>query len=39
VLDYVARQEEKHKTQTFEEELVAFAEKYGVEYDPRYLFT
>jgi len=39
VLDYIARQEEKHKTQTFEEKLVGFAEKYGVEYDPRYLFT
>ena len=39
VLDYIARQEERHKTQTFEEELVAFAEKYGIAYDPRYLFT
>ena len=25
-------------TQTFEEELVGFAEKYGIAYDPRYLF-
>ena len=39
VLDYIARQEERHRTQTFEEELVAFAEKHGIAYDPRYLFT
>ena len=39
VCDYIARQKEHHRTQTFEEELVAFAERHGLSYDPRYLFA
>ena len=36
---YIARQEEHHRTMTFEEEYVAFLKKHGVEYDPRYLWA
>jgi REP element-mobilizing transposase RayT len=39
VVDYIAHQEEKHRTKTFEEELVAFAERHGVAFDPRYLLS
>lgn len=37
VRDYIAHQEEHHRTRTFREELVEFLEKSGVEYDARYL--
>ena len=36
--EYIARQEEHHRKLTFEEEYVAFLEKHGVPYDPRYVF-
>src|SRR5262245_23435699 len=36
---YIARQEEHHRTMTFQEEYVAFLEKHGIEYDPRYLWV
>ena len=39
VTDYVRGQKDRHKTLTFEEELVALAERYGVAFDPRYLWT
>jgi REP element-mobilizing transposase RayT len=35
---YIRDQEEHHRTRTFEEEFTAFLEKYGIEYDPRYVF-
>jgi putative transposase len=37
VQKYIANQEEHHRTKTFREELVAFLEKSGVEFDARYL--
>jgi len=39
VTGYIQRQKERHKTTTFQDELVALAERYGVAYDPRYLWT
>ncbi|MHC4997318.1 MAG: transposase [Planctomycetota bacterium] len=39
VTDYVREQKERHKATTFEDELVALAERYGVSYDSRYLWT
>ncbi len=38
VLDYIANQEEHHRTLTFQDELLAFLKKHGVEYDERYVF-
>ena len=39
VVDYITHQDERHRTRTFEEELVAFAERHGVAFDPRYLLS
>ena len=39
VTNYIRGQKERHKTMTFEEELVALAKRYGVAFDPRYLWT
>jgi len=36
---YIARQKERHKKQTFEEELVALLKRYRVQYDERYLWS
>jgi Transposase and inactivated derivatives len=38
VSNYIKSQEEHHKTRSFQEELVAFLKKYGVEYDERYIW-
>ena len=38
VLRYIAGQKEHHRKITFEEEFVAFLEKYNIEYDERYLW-
>ena len=35
---YIARQKEHHRRVSFEEELILFLEKYGVEYDERYIW-
>ena len=35
---YIERQVEHHSTKTFEEEFIAFLERHGIEYDPRYVF-
>ena len=35
---YIAGQEEHHRRQTFEEEFIAFLDRHGIEYDPRYVF-
>ena len=35
---YVLNQEEHHKTETFQEEFLRILNKYGVEYDERYLW-
>jgi putative transposase len=37
VFNYIKNQEEHHKTKTFREEFVAFLEKFGVEYEEKYL--
>ena len=36
--DYIARQEEHHRTMTFQEELRILLDKHGIEYDERYLW-
>ena len=36
---YIANQEEHHRKISFQEELLAFLKKHGVEYDPRYVFA
>lgn len=35
---YINQQENHHKRRTFEEEFVAFLERHGIEYDPRYVW-
>ena len=35
---YFDRQAEHHRTRGFQEEMLAFLKKYGVEYDPKYLW-
>jgi putative transposase len=37
VIRYIERQEEHHRYKTFKEELIAFLDRAGVSYDPRYL--
>jgi len=37
VNDYIARQEEHHRRQSFVEELKTFLEKHQIKYDPKYL--
>ena len=36
---YIAAQKERHRKQTFEEELVTLLNKYQVEYDERYIWS
>ena len=38
LLQYIDNQEEPHRTRTFKEELLELLEKYGVEYDEKYLW-
>jgi len=38
VIRYIEDQQKHHAKNSFREEYVAFLEKFGVEYDPRYLF-
>ena len=35
---YIARQKERHRTMTFEEEFLSLLKKYRVDYDPRYVW-
>jgi REP-associated tyrosine transposase len=37
VRQYIARQEEHHRTKSFRDELVEMLKKAGIEYDPKYL--
>lgn len=37
VANYIARQEEHHRKETFEDELKRLLEEHGVRYDPKYL--
>ena len=39
VTDYIRGQKERHKSITFEDELVALAQRCGVAFDTRYLWT
>ncbi len=36
---YIAEQERHHRRVSFQEELVEFLERHGVEYDERYIWT
>lgn len=36
---YIANQKEHHRKRSFKEELVAFLEKYEVDYDKRFVFS
>jgi len=38
VKEYLSRQAEHHRTQTFQEEYLAFLQRHGMEYDERYLW-
>ncbi len=38
VCRYLATQTEHHKRMTFQEEYIAFLEKNGIDYDPRYIW-
>ena len=38
VVDYIKKQEEHHKTKTFQDEFRAFLKKYNIEYDERYVW-
>jgi len=35
---YIENQREHHRTKTFQEEFIAFLERHGIEYDPRYVW-
>ena len=37
VREYIARQDEHHRTKTFREEWIAMLDRAGIEYDPRFL--
>lgn len=37
-VSYINRQEEHHRTTSFEDEFVAFVERRGIDYDMRYVF-
>ncbi len=39
VIAYILNQEQHHHKKTFQEELIAFFEKFEVPYDPKYIFT
>jgi len=36
---YISNQEEHHRRVSFQEEVIAFLEKQGMAYDPRYVFA
>jgi len=38
VTQYIGRQEEHHRVRTFDEELIEFLRRHGIEYDERYVF-
>lgn len=38
VVDYILRQPEHHKKQTFKQEYIEFLQKFEIEYDEQYLF-
>jgi putative transposase len=38
VIKYIARQKEHHRKISFQQEFVSFLQKYGIEYDERYIW-
>ena len=38
VYDYILKQEQHHKNETFREEYISFLKKFEVEFDEKYLF-
>ena len=38
VIEYIDRQVDHHRTVTFEEEFLAFLDRYEIDYDPRYVW-
>ena len=38
VIKYIGNQKEHHRTETYQEELVEFLTRHGVDYDARYLW-
>jgi REP element-mobilizing transposase RayT len=38
IYDYIANQEEHHRTKTFMEEYLEFLKEANIDYDPRYIF-
>ena len=38
LIAYILNQKNHHKTMTFKDEFTAFLQKYGIEYDPRYVW-
>jgi REP element-mobilizing transposase RayT len=38
VRDYIRNQEEHHRRQTYQDEVVALLQRHGIEYDPQYLW-
>ena len=38
LIEYIANQVEHHKHHTFQEEFIMFLQKYGIDYDPKYLW-
>jgi putative transposase len=38
LLKYIDNQEEHHRTKSFKEELLDFLDKYGIEFDEKYLW-
>ena len=38
VYNYILNQEEHHRKKTFREEYIDFLERFGIEYDEKYLF-
>jgi len=39
ITKYIAAQKEHHRKRTFQEELIAFLDEYGMTYDERYLWS
>jgi REP element-mobilizing transposase RayT len=38
VREYIRRQEEHHRKHTFEEEFISLLRRYGIDYDPKFVF-
>jgi REP element-mobilizing transposase RayT len=38
VIEYIKNQKEHHRVRSFQEEFVAFLDRHGVKYDPKYLW-